>query len=250
MRRDLLFRVWAPTGGAWSLWVRPVLFAQMAPFVDATPDEMVPWLSQDVSWAPNQSDRAVLVIDLRGQESLCVGLVLAGRGYRPVPLYNVCTGPDEVIIMDGIINRLIKGTHYLESLALPLDAPPTFLLDARRMSPSDPVRPGSFDNRWKVFPQDFPSARLLADRGFERVLLIQRGRGQPQEDLAHVLRRWQEAGLVIECLDRDSPGPPVRLTVEQPPWYREIWYRLQAVLGLRRGTAGGFGGIVPRPSHG
>jgi hypothetical protein len=38
--------------------------------------------------------------------------------------------------------------------------------------------------------------------------------------------------------------------VAAPPWYRAAWHRALAVLGLRRGGHGGFGGLVPRPGHG
>ena len=61
------------------------------------------------------------------------------------------------------------------------------------MQPAVPPGPGTFDNRWVVFPQDFPSAAFLRSRGVAEVLLIQAG-AQPQEDLAHVLLRWQQGG--------------------------------------------------------
>ena len=42
-------------------------------------------------------------------------------------------------------------------------APPAFLLDSDRMKAPAPD-PGRFDNRWLVFPQDFPSAAFLRSR--------------------------------------------------------------------------------------
>ena len=62
---------------------------------------------------------------------------------------------------------------------------------------------------------------------------------QPREDLAHVLFRWQEAGLRI----RGRGGREIR--VERPPRYRALWYRALATLGLRRNDTGGFGSLVP-----
>jgi hypothetical protein len=248
MSPETVFECWVPAGGAWSLWARPVLFAQMRCAEGGS--EEASWLTLDVSWAP-PAGTAVLVIDLPGQESVLTGLALAGRGYRPVPSYNVCTGPNEAIDQGPILRGLCAGAPYLAGLALAADAPPAFLLDARRLSPAREIRPGVFDNRWKVFPQDFPSGRLLAGR-FTRVVLVQRGRRQPSEDLAHVLRRWQEAGLAIEAKDVADAAPPAPLAVDRPAWYRRAWYRAVTALGLRRCGRGGFGGVVPEPgrSHG
>jgi hypothetical protein len=257
MQREAIFETWAPPGGVWSLWARPILFAQMPESGDPGSGSAG---EQPVRFAPQSTrgdmlipevyarGQAVLVVDLPGEESVWAGLALAGLGYRPVPLYNVCTGPAEVIHQGPIIAALRAGAEHLASLTL-TDAPPAFLLDARRMG-GGVIRPGDFDNRWQVFPQDFPSAAFLTARGIMRALLIQRGRLDPHEDLAHVLRRWQEAGITIEARDVTNEAPPVPITVGRPAWYRSAWQRVLAILGLRRGSHGGFGGFVPKPSHG
>jgi hypothetical protein len=278
MRREQIFEAWVPPDGPWSLWARPILFAQM-PDPHEEPAHAgglvaaSPWLGRDPSWVPGAGEGAVVVVDLRGEHSVLMGLALAGCGYRPVPLYNACTGPAEVIDQGPILRHLRAGAPYLASLTLPAAAPPAFLLDWRRMKPEGPVAPGVFDNRWQVFPQDFPSAGLLRARGFTRAVLVQDserrtrdagtpsqhiveatwpatpGRG-PQQDLAHVLRRWQDAGMAIESKDLAVAGLPVPITVDRPPRYRATWYRVLALLGLRRCLGGGFGGIVPSPRHG
>jgi len=46
---------------------------------------------------------------------------------------------------------------------------------------------------------------------FERALLIQHNRLEPQPDLAHALRRWQEGGLSIERIRTDRPMDANRL---------------------------------------
>jgi len=99
-----------------------------------------------------------------------------------------------------------------------------------------------FDNRWKTFPQDYPSARFLLERGIRRVVLVQEYAGQPQEDLSHVLLRWQEAGIRLEVYGTKADGPLRELSVRQPSHFRALWQRALAVLGLRRGAWGGFGG--------
>jgi hypothetical protein len=246
MRREAIFEAWVPAAGTWSLWARPILFAQMSEEAETAPPRADPWRAR---WAPAASEHAAVVVDLPGEESVLTGLSLATHGYRPVPLFNACTGPSEVVDQRPIIEALRDGASYLAGQPLP-DAPPAFLLDARRMALGREIRPGDFDNRWQIFPQDFPSSGFLKPRGCTRVLLVQRDRLQPHEDLAHVLCRWQDAGLAIEAKDVAQTTPPTPLTVARPPRYRSVWHRVLTVLGLRRGAHGGFGGVVGRPSHG
>ncbi len=255
MQREEIFEAWVPPAGAWSLWARPVLFAQMSeqaeePAQAPAARADTPWLGSDPSWVPQVGEHVAIVIDLDGEQSVHMGVALAGCGYRPVPLYNGCTGPAEVIDQGPILQALRREAAYLRSLALPEDAPPAFLLDARRMDPRIQVPPGAFDNRWQAFPQDFPSAALLRTRGIKRVILLQEWHRQPQEDLAHVLRRWQDAGITIEVKYLRDPGPATRIVVDRPLLYRKPWYRVLSILGLRPSAKGGFGGIVPEPRHG
>jgi hypothetical protein len=248
---EAVYESWVPPGGAWSLWARPVLFAQMGDAGSEAGEVPAPgaWSNLDVRWAPDVGTGTVLVIDLPGEESVWTGLVLAGRGYRPVPLYNACTGPHEVIDQGPIIAALRAGAPYLRSLALAPGAPPAFLLDSRRTIVEREVRPGAFDNRWQVFRQDFPSAQTLAERGFTQVLLVQRGR-RLREDLADVLHGWQGAGVALLMKDVSGEMPPAPLRLENLPWYRAAWFRLLERLGLRGSPPGGFGHLVPEPSHG
>jgi len=85
----------------------------------------------------------------------------------------------------------------MRGLAVALDAPPAFILDSLRLKGTNPVREDMFDNRWMVFPQDFPSAKFLAEQKIRRVTLVQTEKTHPQEDLSHALLRWQEAGIEI-----------------------------------------------------
>jgi hypothetical protein len=263
MTREELFNIWAPQGGTWSLWTRPILFAQMPDSALAAPisgevdgrqaiDNILDLTVKDLlSREPHASGHTVVVVDLPGKESTQTGLALADQGYRPVPLYNGCTGPKEVILQGAIIEALRAGGTQLALKTL-TNGPPAFLLDSKRMSPSwIPIQPGDFDNRWQVFPQDFPSAAFLVGRGFTRALLLQRNSRQPQEDLTHVLRRWQEAGLSIEVKDLADTDPPGPVMMNRPRLYRSLWQRVLAILQLRRNPKGGFGQEVPKPSsHG
>ena len=186
-----------------------------------------------------------MVVDLPGEEAVHVGLALAQYGYRPIPLFNACTAPMEVIDQTGIQRALSSGAEYLRDLHLPAAAPPAFLLDQRRRTPERPIRAGAFDNRWRVFPEDFPSEDIFLFRGFTQVVLVQQHTGQPQSDLALVLYDWQSAGLriVVKKAGDDSALQP--LTIRRPSWLRILWQRL---FGGSRSD--GFGYRIPEPTHG
>lgn len=253
MSPEVVWQIWAPTASTWSLWAKPMLFAQMAdsrsgftpPTAPVRPESL-----PDLPWSASIDGGTVLLVDLLDLEVVLVGLALAAHGIRPVPTFNVCTGLHEVVPQKTIMQHLVAGADLLARQALAADAPPAFLLDSNRMNPAQPLQPGLFDNRWKVFPQDFPSARFLLDHGIRKALLVQRGRRQPQEDLAHVLRMWQDAGLAIEAKDMAAATGPERLTITAPPHYRAMWYRFLEILGLRRNELGGFGAVIPQPSKG
>lgn len=246
MKREEIFTTWAPPGATWSLWARPVLFAQMTE-ADDEPERSEPWRDIETNWAPSASGCA-LVLDVSGAEAVWLALALAGRGFRPVPLYNGCTGPHETIGQGSLMTALRQGARSLKTLSFD-DRGVAFLLDSRRQGLGSPP-PGAFDNRWQTFPQDFPSSSFLQARGIRRAILVQHGRWKPATDLAHVLRRWQEAGIRIEAKDLDDAQPPNAIDVDVPPKYRSTWRRVLGMLGLRRGPHGGFGNVAPEPSHG
>ncbi len=265
MNREAIYEAWVPHAGAWSLWARPVLFGQMSGTRGPVYPSAIqwawdlfgqapetggeqPWLSLAVDWAPPPAPNAMLILDLPGSEGVHLGLALAGLGYRPVPMYNGCTGPSELLDQGPILRALRDGAAFLAARALPGDAPPAFLLDSRRQSLPQPLRPGMLDNRWQVFPEDFPSAPLLAERGVSRVIWV--GHGKPRDDLARVLRAWQEARIALEAKDLAVAGPPRRLIVPPIPWLRRLWNHLRSLFGLQGRPRDGFGYIVPARSQG
>ena len=106
MNPETVFQTWVPAEGVWSLWARPILFAQMqqrdyrrhasTPFTDpdneALQHAIIPegtpaprtdaWRNIDVSWAGQAGEGVLFVVDLPGAESASMGLALAGAGYR------------------------------------------------------------------------------------------------------------------------------------------------------------------------
>ncbi len=254
MTKETIFQIWAPDGSPWSRWVKPVLFAWM----DPAPSSLAPAPTWDASWASPATGDTALVVDLPGGESVAAGLALAERGYRPVPLYNAVPmptagfKPPDATAVDvwSIVSGLWQATPRLQERSLPFEAPPVFLLDWGRAGGGVPPGPGSFDNRSVSFTTDFPSANFLLAHGVQRVVVVQSSLDQPQPDLAHTLRRWQEAGMVIELKRLDAAGGPMPCDVPKPSWFGWAFQRVLVALGLRRYGAGGFGGWVPQPSSG
>lgn len=251
LNQQEVWEAWAPEHAWWSPWAKPVLIAQLGA-VDFAHRVSLDWQAVDVSGLPNSSDRAAIVIDLGGADSVLYAMALAKRGFRPVPLFNACSGPKAVVPVDGLQSAMIEAASELAAMEIDSHAPPAFLLDANRLDDTQKARPGQFDNRWMTFPQDFPSGSLLVSREIEMAVLLQDG-SRVSEDLAHVLLEWKDAGLRMQLHNR-KPGTAQPLTVLRPHGYRALWHRALAVLGLKRNSAGGFGSLIPEPappsSHG
>jgi hypothetical protein len=252
MQREEVLDAWAPPSGAWSLWVHPVPFAQMSETIlsAAAPTGPAPWLGLDVAWAPGVDERSLLILDLPGAESVYVGVALAQRGYRPVPLFNACTGPRELVEQGRIHRALHDGAADLRSQDLRADAPPAFLLDELRSTPVQSAQPTCFDNRWRVYPEDLPSTDVLRARGLERAILVRHCPRGLADDLRLVLWQWQEAGFVLAVKDLNDSAAPQPLTVARPSWLRRTWEGLLHSVGVRRSPKGGFGYVIPEPTHG
>jgi hypothetical protein len=238
------YEIWAPDNGLWSPWAKPVLFTEAPPArrIEASPASGAP----GPSWLPDARRDLAVVVDLPGAESVLTGLALARRGFRPVPLYNGNAGYGMVptVPVDDIAHLLFERADLLREQRLAPEAPPAFLLDANR-DRGAPI-PGVFDNRWVVLPQDFPSATFLLANGIREVLILQHNALEPDTDLAHVLLRWQRAGVHMRVAAALAGGGPVELVVHPPSLFRRAWYGAIALLGLRRSNVGGFGAHVPK----
>ena len=254
MDMQQLFETWAPPDSVWSRWAKPALFAETAASATVIPGS-APGLPEPPPppSSPREETRmrvledssTAFILDLPGAQSVELGLALARAGYQPVPLFNTADHPAAVVSVRPVLDQLKAGAEEVRGLGTSPGAPPAFLLDSGRRAGAP--GPGRFDNRWIVFPQDFPSATFLLSQGIHRVVLLQprTPADQPQEDLAHVLRRWQEAGVEIYLQDPSVDEPPRPLTVQRPSSFRNLAYRAFALFGLKRNSAGGFGSIIP-----
>jgi hypothetical protein len=243
MTSEDAFEIWAPDRVLWSEWAKPIAFVQRGDSRTAyqISNDSLPRLPLGLD------SRAAVIVNLPGAEAVRAGLSLAERGFRPVPLFNGTTGPSALIDVEPIVEALHAGAERLRLRPIPPDAAPAFLLDSRRRTGT--ARPGAYDNRWVVLPQDFPSATLLRSKGIQHATLIQQDRLDVPEDLAHVLRRWQEQGIQLQAIAL-STGSRADVTVPRPSWFRFAWYAAITVLGLRRSNVGGFGGRIPEQTSG
>lgn len=260
LSREQTFELWAPERSPWAVWAKPVLFSCLdapgfnQPLAPLPPPPIIS------SWLPNADGTTLLVVDLPGVQSVQLGEALARAGFRPVPLFNAVSGPNELVQVRSIVRAIqqVSIRAWTPLSALPNDAPAAFLLDADRRLGRVP-RAGDFDNRSISLPTDFPSANFLQSRGITQVLLISPERDgvvsddQPASDLAHTLLRWQLAGLQIR-IQRMSETFEVSVVraieVKHPHRFRALWHNALSLLGLRRNPLGGFGGTLPVPSSG
>jgi hypothetical protein len=256
MNCDEAYRAWAPQGGAWSTWVKPVLFAHVEKAAAVAEKSTCP--SVDAPWANVADGATAIVVDLPGEVGVWMGMALAAKGYAPVPLYNAIPAPlvqnvgaDPAVVASAavavwpIVRALVSAVETLRRLQISADAAPAFLLDANRAYGSARPLPGQFDNRSISLPTDFPSANLLLSRGIRQAILVQESGRTPQPDLAHTLCRWQMTGIGILAKSLADAEPPRAIEVRSPSRFRMLWYNFMATLGLKRSPFGGFGGRLP-----
>jgi hypothetical protein len=237
---EQIFAAWAPPDVIWSEWAKPVAFVHAE---DVSGEPAVAAEARKISLTIDVS--STVVVDLPGAEAVQVGLLLAERGFCPVPLFNGTSGPSAVVDVLGITRALVAGAETLRRRAVSAHAVPAFLLDAGRGGASSAVKPGAYDNRWVTLPQDFPSGALLVSHGLRTATLIQRDGLSIKPDLAHVLRRWQDHGITLRVMDIATGQVADGVTVPKPSRFRLAWYAAVALLGLRRSNVGGFGSPIP-----
>ena len=235
------FEAWTPSGVVWSEWAKPVAFINASAVSGAAAAEA----PADLKLPLALDSSSAVIVDLPGAESVHAGLLLAERGFCPVPLFNGTSGPSAAIDVQPIARALVAGAAPLKARPSAPGASPAFLLDSRRRGVGLLLKPGVYDNRWVTLPQDFPSGALLMSRGVRHVTLLQRGNQAIEPDLAHVLRRWQEQGITIRKVDVATGQVTDAVTIPKPSGFKLAWYAVIALLGLRRSNVGGFGSAIP-----
>lgn len=129
-----MFRIWAPVGKRWTDWVRPVPFVQISKSSKGYYS-----LNKSVVSAVNRekNERAAIIIDLPGVESIAEGIALAHMGYRPIPIYNGAfeqKGARATVDNQAIRIGLAWGANELTQIEIDEEALPVFLVDSNRIS--------------------------------------------------------------------------------------------------------------------
>ena len=129
-----------------------------------------------------------------------MGLALAEKGYRPIPVYNGIEeqeGARATTDNQSIDTVLFYGAKELEKIQIPDDAPPAFLMDTNRLQRYK-MDDSIFDNSWDLYPQDIPSAKYFLAQGIDKILIIG---NQVSRDLKKILYDFQKKGLQIYLSD-------------------------------------------------
>jgi hypothetical protein len=233
-----VYETWAPRGAAWSKWISPVPFTEIhcdeAPALEAVPDT---WLSIKTPAAGT-----AMVVDLLGPEAVRRSMEFARSGFRPAPILNAAPAPGPRFIGDAgqrtlvdtvsVRRELRVATTELAALSMPLDAPPAFVLDASRMAAKSIEVAGRFDNRWIVYPQDFPSGAKLREHGISRVVVIQQT-DAIAEDVNDVLCGWQSEGLEIFTRRDGARTVDMKVLVKRTSRLKLLWRRVLRWLGFK-----------------
>ena len=230
-----LYKIWAPEFAEWTAWAKPVLFDRMS---------FSSRVSLDLYETPLQPEqRTMVIVDLPGKQSVLEALACAGKGYRPVPLYNGTMGSGNMLVnVREVSESLLSGAELLNAQRLSYTAPPAFMLDSNRMSGYR--EPGLYDNRWCVFPQDMPSASYIVNKGINKIIV--RTERYVLTDLEVILYDYQKNGIALYILQNGKAAPEA-LSVRRQNIFDEWAYRFKVTLGLKRNATGGFGGMIPEP---
>ena len=225
----------------WSRWASPVAFASL------NCDELgVCAASASSTGTPHipVTSGTAYVIDLAGAPAIRLAMKFARAGLRPVPIFNASPLPltpgeaarSALVDMTYVTRELCFSVSELASLPIQNDAAPVFVIDANRMSGRSSLDP-RFDNRWIVYPQDFPSGAKLREHGITRIVAIQQTEAIAA-DLNDVLVEWQTAGLEILTKRDDERAAEVRRHVKPPSRLLVLWRKFVRLLGFK--TSGDF----------
>lgn len=205
-----IFKIWSPVGAKWVDWIRPVPFITIhnAHKVSASVKFNIP----EIEYVKGFSDNIAFILDLPGYTSIEEGLGLAELGFRPIPVYNGTQSQSgSMALVDNHLEQaLVWGAMKLQKMILTKEAPPVFLLDSHRMHRYK-MNVSVFDNSWDLYEQDLPSADYFLNNGINKIIV----RGETlQKDIAKILYRFQEKGLII--LLCNGYEEPRMVTIKKP----------------------------------
>lgn len=208
-----------------------------------------PWAGRDASWLG--VGRFAVIVDLPGPDAVEVGLGLGHLGFRPVLAINATSAEREVIDMEPVLAMIAEGARFRSSFSAPKDAPPAFILDARREGPESKPAPGKFDNRWTVFPTDLPSPEHLKSEQIDAVVIIAEGM-LVKDDILAVAWTYEREGVEVRVANVNGHTLGA-LPSARPGWFSFTVGHIRRRFAFRRRWDGSYGHrvpIPPEPSHG
>jgi hypothetical protein len=242
MEASVLYRIWAPANSVWSKWATPALFGPVPP-QDLPPPARNGALAKNLSSFVPQ-DAIAVFIDLPADLSIEAALLMAERGYRPVPVINAVFGESAAIDMPQVFRALCAWTPILSRLPIAQNAQPAFFIDRNRAK--DVLHPHELDNRWLIFQEDLPSAEFLIEQGIREILLIQESYGQPAADLRKILMGYQDKGIAVFVKSSKDIAAPKPIRVLPLGLAHRIGFRLNAFFGIGRSAVSAFGDFLDK----
>ncbi len=189
--------------------------------------------------------RTLLLVDLRGPESVALGAALAVQGCDLVCAFNNWPRAKGVIASEHTLAALLRYASWLaaERRAPEHPAPVAWLCDNQRLGTRKGT-PGEFDNRYYIEESVLPGRIYLRERGITRIVYLG-AEGQPVlADLAEHLFEYRAKGFEVAGAHLSSSGElgPTFDLVLRPARFDKLGFLLAA--------GGGFGATVPHPSSG
>ena len=198
------YKIWAPYEVHWTHWTKPVLFINAEDNYNQELTIELKSIPQEITGMNNKN--TAIIVDLPGKLSILSGLSLASSGYRPIPLYNCIFekntgGLESIVDNEEVVERLIPGAKYLQSIKIEIDAPPAFLLDfnrGRHCAASNTM----YDNRWDIYFSDMPEAGYLKKNSIDRLVVWTDT--DINDDLIPIISSYRNEGieLFIYCGER------------------------------------------------
>lgn len=203
-----IYKIYAPDGVKWTEWVRPVSFVAIDTY-DRKP--ISDWVDRKAVFLEEYKGDTAVFVDLLGKESIEIGIDLARKGYRLVPLFN---GTDEQKGSSATTDTylvescLINGSEKLKNIKLKDDANPAFLLDSSRLNRYR-AKESIFDNSWDLYVQDIPSPEYFKQNGITKIIIVG---STIERDLRKIFFKFQDAGIEFYLTDGYLPAKKVILT--------------------------------------
>jgi len=191
MKGQEAFEVYAPKNAKWVEWVRPVPFVAIDTY---NRKSLQDWTEIEAYFINEYQKDIAIFVDLLNEESIEMGIDLAKKGYRPIPVFNgtnAQVGTREQVDEYIIEEALLVGAEKLKNIEIDQNANPAFLLDSTRLN-NKRSNLSVFDNSWDLYAQDIPSCQYFIDNGIKKIIVIG---DRINSDLRRIFFKFQDKGI-------------------------------------------------------